>query len=112
MAFSNALLGIVHSMAHKIGAVFHIPHGCANAIFLPYVIQYNRSVCEDRYANIARVLKLEGQTNSELTDSLIEKINEFNKELNIPATALDLIQEKSMMKQWKDYFHVHSMEIK
>ena len=44
MAFSNALLGIVHSMAHKTGAAFstgHIPHGCANAIYLPYVIKYN-----------------------------------------------------------------------
>ncbi len=48
MSFSNALLGIVHSMAHKVGAVFHIPHGCANANFLPYVIQYNRKSCEDR----------------------------------------------------------------
>ena len=61
MAFSNALLGIVHSMAHKVGAVFHIPHGCANAIFLPYVIQYNRKACEDRYADIAEVLGVKGK---------------------------------------------------
>lgn len=86
MAFSNALLGIVHSMAHKTGAVFHIPHGCANAIFLPYVIQYNRINCEDRYADIARMLKLDGTTDVELTDSLIAKINEFNVSLNIPST--------------------------
>lgn len=84
MAFSNALLGIVHSMAHKTGAVFHIPHGCANAIFLPYVIQYNRVKCEDRYADIARMLKLEGTTDAELTDSLISMINELNTKLNIP----------------------------
>lgn len=84
MAFSNALLGIVHSMAHKIGAVFHIPHGCANAIFLPYVIKYNRKVCEDRYADIARMLKLEGKTDAELTDSLIKLIDDFNDKLNIP----------------------------
>lgn len=47
MAFSNALLGIVHSMAHKTGAAFstgHIPHGCANAIYLPYVIKYNAKI--------------------------------------------------------------------
>lgn len=86
MAFSNALLGIVHSMAHKTGAVFHIPHGCANAIFLPYVIQYNRINCEDRYADIARMLKLDGTTDAELTDSLIAKINELNVSLNIPST--------------------------
>lgn len=84
MAFSNALLGIVHSMAHKVGAVFHIPHGCANAIFLPYVIQYNRSKCEDRYAAIARVLKLEGNTDAELTDSLIKMIDGLNDKLSIP----------------------------
>ena len=84
MAFSNALLGIVHSMAHKTGAVFHIPHGCANAIFLPYVIQYNRTVCEDRYADIARSIGLEGSNNDELTDALIERINKFNNDLNIP----------------------------
>lgn len=86
MAFSNALLGIVHSMAHKIGAVFHIPHGCANAIFLPYVIKYNRKACEDRYANIARHIGLKGESERELTDALIDLINKFNKELNIPSS--------------------------
>ncbi|MGU8230621.1 iron-containing alcohol dehydrogenase [Clostridium perfringens] len=86
MAFSNALLGIVHSMAHKVGAVFHIPHGCANAIFLPYVIKYNRKACEDRYANIARHIGLKGGSERELTDALIDLINKFNKELNIPSS--------------------------
>ena len=86
MAFSNALLRIVHSMAHKVGAVFHIPHGCANAIFLPYVIKYNRKACEDRYANIARHIGLKGESERELTDALIDLINKFNKELNIPSS--------------------------
>lgn len=86
MAFSNALLGIVHSMAHKVGAVFHIPHGCANAIFLPYVIKYNRKACEDRYAQIARHIGLKGESERELTDALIDLINKFNKELNIPSS--------------------------
>ena len=86
MAFSNALLGIVHSMAHKVGAVFHIPHGCANAIFLPYVIKYNRKACEDRYANIARHIGLKGESERELTDALIDLIKKFNKELNIPSS--------------------------
>ena len=106
MAFSNALLGIVHSMAHKIGAVFRIPHGCANAIFLPYVIQYNRSECEERYADIAKVLKLEGNTNAELTDSLITKINEFNKELNIPATMQEYgVNEEEFLANLKNVAH-------
>jgi len=86
MAFSNALLGIVHSMAHKSGAVFHIPHGCLNAIYLPFVIDYNKKVCADRYAEIARFIGLEGKTDAELTDSLREFINGMNKQLNIPST--------------------------
>lgn len=89
MAFSNALLGIVHSMAHKVGAVFHIPHGCANAIFLPYVIKYNRKDCEDRYAQIARHIGLKGESERELTYALVDLINKFNKELNIPVSMKD-----------------------
>ena len=98
MAFSNALLGIVHSMAHKVGAVFHIPHGCANAIFLPYVIQYNRTKCEDRYADIARVLKLEGNTDTELTDSLIKMIDGLNDRLNIPHSMKEYGVEEDDFK--------------
>ena len=61
MSFSNALLGIVHSLAHKTGAEFHITHGRCNAILLPFVIQYNSKVCADRFADIARMLKLSGK---------------------------------------------------
>lgn len=98
MAFSNALLGIVHSMAHKVGAVFHIPHGCANAIFLPYVIQYNRSKCEDRYADIAKALKLEGNTDAELTDSLIKLIDGLNDKLSIPHSMKEYGVEEDDFK--------------
>lgn len=86
MAFSNALLGITHSMAHKTGAVFHIPHGCANAIFLPYVIQYNAKSCADRYAAIAKRLGLAGETDKELVDALVEFVRGLNKKLSIPST--------------------------
>lgn len=99
MAFSNALLGIVHSMAHKTGAVFHIPHGCANAIFLPYVIEYNRTKCEDRYADIAKMLKLKGNTNVELTDSLIEMINDLNTKLEIPNSMKEYGVEEDEFKK-------------
>ncbi len=98
MAFSNALLGIVHSMAHKVGAVFHIPHGCANAIFLPYVIKYNRKACEDRYANIARHIGLKGESERELTDALVDLINKFNKELNIPSSMKEYGIEENEFK--------------
>lgn len=86
MAFSNALLGITHSMAHKTGAVFHIPHGCANAIYLPYVIDYNKKACMDRYAAIAKALGLAGNTDDELVDSLTSMIKDMNKNMNIPLT--------------------------
>ena len=85
MAFSNALLGITHSMAHKTGAVFHIPHGCANAIYLPYVIAYNKKVCGKKYADIAKKLELSGSSEDELVASLIKLINDMNKEMNIPS---------------------------
>ncbi|ASY51531.1 butanol dehydrogenase [Clostridium perfringens] len=98
MAFSNALLGIVHSMAHKVGAVFHIPHGCANAIFLPYVIKYNRKACENRYANIARHIGLKGESERELTDDLIDLINKFNKELNIPSSMKEYGIDEGIFK--------------
>lgn len=99
MAFSNALLGITHSMAHKVGAVFGIPHGCANAIFLPYVISYNRKACEDRYAYIARTLELEGDTNLELVDSLIALINDLNNKLDIPCSMKEYgIKEEEFNK--------------
>ena len=91
MAFSNALLGIVHSMAHKTGAAFstgHIPHGCANAIYLPYVIKYNAKdpVAAKRYAEIARRMGLPGTSEKALINSLVAKIDAFNVELGIPKT--------------------------
>lgn len=91
MAFSNALLGIVHSMAHKTGAAFstgHIPHGCANAIYLPYVIKYNAhdKVTAGRYAEIARRMGLSGTSEKALINSLCAKIDAFNVKLNIPKT--------------------------
>ena len=89
MAFSNALLGIVHSMAHKTGAVFHIPHGCANAIYLPYVIQFNRKTSQGRFATIARNLGLRGNSDVDLTNSLVDMIKDMNKKLDIPLTLKD-----------------------
>lgn len=91
MAFSNALLGIVHSMAHKTGAAFstgHITHGCANAIYLPYVIQYNakEAIAAKRYAEIARRMGMDGCSEQALINSLCKKIIDFNQMLGIPRT--------------------------
>ena len=88
MAFSNALLGIVHSMAHKTGAAYsggHIVHGAANAMYLPKVIKFNSKEPEAmaRYADIARFIGLAGDSDEALTDALIAEIKEMNKKLNI-----------------------------
>lgn len=89
MAFSNALLGIVHSMAHKTGAAFeggHIIHGAANAMYLPKVVKYNSkdATAAKRYAYIADYLKLGGDTETEKIDNLIAMLRKMNDDLNIP----------------------------
>ena len=89
MAFSNALLGIVHSMAHKTGAAYengHIIHGAANAMYLPKVIRYNAKdpVAAKRYAKIASFINLKGETTEELVDALINELRAMNKALKIP----------------------------
>lgn len=89
MSFSNAILGIVHSMAHKTGKIFNIPHGCANAIYLPYVIEFNKKTAGRAYADIAKRLGLSGSTNDELVDSLVKMVKELNAKMNIPQTLKD-----------------------
>ena len=112
MAFTNAFLGINHSLAHKLGADFHIAHGKANAIILPYVIKYNASkptkfvsfpkyeyfIADEKYANIARRLGLKASTTEEGVKSLINAIVEMNKKLNIPSSLKELgIDEKEFL---------------
>jgi alcohol dehydrogenase class IV len=103
MAFSNALLGIVHSMAHKTGAAYsggHIVHGCANAMYLPKVIKYNakEKAAAERYAEIARFIALPAKDPDEGTQSLINHIRSLNKTLDIPGGIRDyeggIINEK------------------
>lgn len=103
MAFTNAFLGINHSMAHNLGAIFHIPHGRANAILMPHVIRYNASRptkfiaypkyeyphANERYFEIARAAGLDCPTIEAGIDSLIEKIKQLMSDLNIPMTLKD-----------------------
>ena len=100
MAFTNAFLGVNHSIAHKIGAEFHLPHGRINAILLPYVIKYNASkptkfvsfpkyeyfIADTKYAAIARKLGLKADTVEEGVESLISKVKELNESLNMPKS--------------------------
>ena len=111
MAFSNALLGIVHSMAHKTGAAFsggHIVHGCANAMYLPKVIKYNskNEEAKQRYGQIASFIGLKGDSDDALVDALIQEIQAMNKSLDIPSCIKDyeggIIDEKEFMDKLPD----------
>ena len=91
MAFSNALLGIVHSMAHKTGAIFedygaHIIHGAANAMYLPKVIAFNAKdeTAKKRYAEIADMMGLGGACDNCKVNNLIAYLRKMNDDLNIP----------------------------
>jgi acetaldehyde dehydrogenase / alcohol dehydrogenase len=101
MAFGNAFLGVCHSMAHKLGAEFHLPHGLANALLISNVIRYNatdnpvkqtsfsqydRPQARCRYAEIAEYLGLEGKTTGEKVESLISWVDQLKRDLEIPAS--------------------------
>ncbi len=100
MAFTNAFLGINHSLAHKMGAEFHLPHGRLNAILLPYVIKYNATkptkfvsfpkyeyfIADQKYAEIARKMGFDASTVEKGVDSLIKEIQKLNEDLNIPKS--------------------------
>ena len=104
MAFANAFLGVCHSMAHKLGAAFHIPHGFANALLINQVIRYNSNDCPAKqatfpqyrfpntkaaYAEFARGIGLKGKTDDELVNNLIAAIEDMKKKLNIPLSIRD-----------------------
>lgn len=88
MCFTNALLGIAHSLAHKTGQIFHIPHGMANAIYLPYVILYNGEepgTC-DRYSRISRALGVKADDDKTLTHKLAEFVRTMCHSMEIPLS--------------------------
>ncbi|MFO8064833.1 MAG: bifunctional acetaldehyde-CoA/alcohol dehydrogenase [Spirochaetia bacterium] len=101
MAFGNAFLGICHSLAHKLGARFHVPHGCANAMLLSHVVrfnatdvptkqgtfpQYTHPMAKSRYAEIADYLGLGGKSEDEKVERLIKKIEELKRICEIPES--------------------------
>lgn len=117
MAFTNAFLGLNHSMAHKLGGEYHIPHGRANAILLPYVIEYNaqkptkfasfpkykKFIADERYASIAKYLGLPCKTTDEGVASLVKAIRELMKDLDRPtsikACGVDELVFKSRLEE-------------
>jgi len=124
MAFTNAFLGINHSIAHKLGGEFHIPHGRCNAILLPYIIRYNASkptkfvsfpkyehfIADEKYAILAKRVGLPSKTKEIAINSLISAINILNKKLNIPKTLKEYgIDEKEFLEK-VDYLAERAFE--
>ena len=114
MAFTNAFLGVNHSIAHKLGGEFHIPHGKANAIILPYVIKYNGTaptkmvswpkyehyIADERYANIAKRLGLPAKTAEEGVNSLVKAVLELNEKLGEEKSLKDFgIDEQEFLSK-------------
>lgn len=102
LAFNSASLGITHSMAHQLGALFHIPHGRANAMLLPHIVEYNANINKHsrsqkeylpavkRYANIAHILGLSNYNEVMSVRSLVNWIQFMQKEMNIPLTIQEI----------------------
>ena len=114
MAFTNAFLGINHSLAHKLGGEFHIAHGRCNAILLPYVIRYNASsptkfvsfpkyeyyIADEKYAMFAKKIGLDVKDTEDGVDKLIDMVNKMNEKLGIPKSFREYgIDEETYMSK-------------
>ena len=113
MAFSNALLGITHSLAHKMGAQFGISHGRCNAVLLPYVIAYNAREPQALavYADIARELRLPGQSETQLMHALIHEIRRLSQAVQIPHTLVDCgVTQETFDNHAKDIAHFAQLD--
>ena len=101
MGFSNVGLGIVHSMAHSLGAFIDTPHGLANSILLPHVMRFNGQVCPDLFRNMGRAfgLNMEGLNDYEVIETIVDSIQELSKSMNIPQRLRDVGIPKEMIPQ-------------
>ncbi len=112
MSFTNAFLGLNHSIAHKLGGEFHIPHGRANAVVLPYVIAYNATkpskfvsfpkyeyfIADEKYAKLAKIIGLKAKDTKEGVNSLINAIKELMAKLEMPTSIKECgIDEKEFL---------------
>ncbi|MBU9713433.1 bifunctional acetaldehyde-CoA/alcohol dehydrogenase [Evansella tamaricis] len=124
MAFANAFLGINHSLAHKMGAEFHIAHGHANTILMPHVIRYNATrpkkfaafpkyghfVADERYAEIAKMLGLPAKTTEEGVESLAQAVTKLAKRLDITMSIAECGVSKQEFEAKVDYLADRAFE--
>ncbi len=98
MAFNNSGLGITHSIAHSLGGLFHVPHGLANAVVLPYVMRFNSFDAGVKYRDLAAMLGLPAATVEEGVTSLVTAVRELNTAMNIPGRVGALKVEEAAYK--------------
>ena len=99
MGFSNVGLGIVHSMAHPLGALYDTPHGVANAIILPTVMEYNAEATGDKYKYIAQAMGVQGTENmsvDEYRKAAIDAVKKLSEDVGIPADLKDIVKEEDI----------------
>ena len=99
MGFSNVGLGIVHSMAHPLGALYDTPHGVANAIILPTVMEYNADATGDKYKYIAQAMGVEGTENmsqEEYRKAAIDAVRKLSEDVGIPADLKAIVKEEDI----------------
>ncbi|MGN0154679.1 MAG: lactaldehyde reductase [Lachnospiraceae bacterium] len=99
MGFSNVGLGIVHSMAHPLGALYDTPHGIANAIILPTVMEYNAPATGEKYRDIAKAMGVEGVDAMSLEDArkaAIDAVKQLSKDVGIPADLKEIVKEEDI----------------
>ena len=99
MGFSNVGLGIVHSMAHPLGALYDTPHGVANAIILPTVMEYNAEATGEKYREIARAMGVAGvdsMTQEEYRKAAIDAVKQLSKDVGIPADLKEIVKKEDI----------------
>ena len=99
MGFSNVGLGIVHSMAHPLGALYDTPHGIANAIILPVVMAYNAEATGEKYREIAKAMGVQGtenMTQEEYRAAAIEAVRKLGEDVGIPADLKDIVKSEDI----------------
>lgn len=99
MGFSNVGLGIVHSMAHPLGAVYDTPHGVANAIILPTVMEYNAPATGEKYRNIAKAMGVDGvdaMTLEEARKAAVDAVRQLSNDVGIPGDLMDIVKTEDL----------------
>lgn len=99
MGFSNVGLGIVHSMAHPLGALYDTPHGVANAIILPTVMEYNAEATGEKYREIARAMGVEGvdsMSQEEYRKAAVDAVKQLSQDVGIPADLKEIVKKEDI----------------